>query len=251
MSDVLTSHSPFKKRTKSEVNGFSSQEGDAIETRPCDLADAPQPGNDGVKPEQDAASSVESISHSALEEELDRAEFEPYIDNGKQSFLTWTSCYHRPCSRHPGLGEEAYTLEEAKDIRSRLISVGPSKFIEEYLTKNEVPVRKLVTAFGHRPDLPYGDAFYYRLLGVSIQKEIQKRQKLPQYNTIDDAVQLLKDRKNVIVITGAGISTSLGIPDFRSKNTGFYSQLLARGFDSPEDVFDIENFDQDPSYVMQ
>lgn len=50
-----------------------------------------------------------------------------------------------------------------------------------------------------------------------------------------------------MVITGAGISTSLGIPDFRSKNTGFYSKLLARGFDSPEDVFDIGNFDEDPT----
>jgi NAD-dependent histone deacetylase SIR2 len=53
-----------------------------------------------------------------------------------------------------------------------------------------------------------------------------------------------------MVITGAGISTSLGIPDFRSRNTGFYSQLLARGFESPEDVFDIHNFDNDPTYAF-
>lgn len=50
-----------------------------------------------------------------------------------------------------------------------------------------------------------------------------------------------------MVITGAGISTSLGIPDFRSKNTGFYSRLLDMGYDDPEQVFDIHEFDRDPS----
>lgn len=132
-------------------------------------------------------------------------------------------------------------------MREKLREVGPNKFIEQTVTSGAVNVRKLVTAFGVRPDLPYPDLWYYRILGQCIQRELRKRQKLPQYNTIDDAVSLLKKSKNIMVITGAGISTSLGIPDFRSRNTGFYSQLLARGFESPEDVFDIENFDHDPT----
>lgn len=76
---------------------------------------------------------------------------------------------------------------------------------------------------------------------------MHKRKKLPQYNTIDDAVQLLKEAKNIIVLTGAGISTSLGIPDFRSKGTGLYSKLEHLGLSDPQEVFDIRVFRDDPS----
>lgn len=145
----------------------------------------------------------------------------------------------------------AYSIHEAKDLCKLLRRIGPNRFIEQLVTKEEVPIRKMVTIFGVRPDLPYGDTWYCRVFGLAIQRELRKRYKLPQYNNIDDAVSLLQTCKNVMVITGAGISTSLGIPDFRSKNTGFYSQLIARGFDSPEDVFDIENFDDDPTHFYQ
>lgn len=140
-------------------------------------------------------------------------------------------------------------MKEALQLREQLRSIGASRFLDVNLNSGAYDVRKLVTAFGVRPDLPVPDSWYMRILGLSIERELRRRQKLSKYNTVDDAVQLLRDSKNIVVITGAGISTSLGIPDFRSKNTGFYSKLLARGFDSPEEIFDIHNFDDDPRQV--
>lgn len=119
----------------------------------------------------------------------------------------------------------------------------------ENITSEKMTARKLCTAFGVRiPKFLEGapDENFYQLLGLAINRELNKRPRLSQYKTIDDAAALLRERKNIMVITGAGISTSLGIPDFRSKNTGFYSRLLQMGYEEPEQVFDIQNFDEDP-----
>lgn len=40
-------------------------------------------------------------------------------------------------------------------------------------------------------------------------------------------VKLLQGRRNIAVLTGAGISVSCGIPDFRTKGSGLYSTLDA------------------------
>ena len=77
-------------------------------------------------------------------------------------------------------------------------------------------------------------------------RELSLRFRLDEYQTMEDAVELLLTRKNILVLTGAGISTSLGIPDFRSKNSGFYSKVRAMGFEDPESVFTLEDFDDDP-----
>jgi len=52
--------------------------------------------------------------------------------------------------------------------------------------------------------------------------------------------------QNIIVMTGAGISTAAGIPDFRSPGTGLYSQLEKYNLPHPQAIFELDYYKENP-----
>lgn len=74
---------------------------------------------------------------------------------------------------------------------------------------------------------------------------MRKRRRLDNVNTIDDVAKLLNKATNIMIVTGAGVSVSCGIPDFRSEK-GIYSRLQEYELDDPQQMFDIEYFRESP-----
>ncbi|PLB35543.1 SIR2 family NAD-dependent protein deacylase, partial [Aspergillus candidus] len=66
--------------------------------------------------------------------------------------------------------------------------------------------------------------------------------------TVEALAKYVKEKgvRRVVVMVGAGISTSAGIPDFRSPDTGIYANLAHLDLPDPEAVFDISFFRQNP-----
>ncbi|GES64449.1 NAD-dependent deacetylase sirtuin-2 [Aspergillus terreus] len=66
--------------------------------------------------------------------------------------------------------------------------------------------------------------------------------------SIEAVAKYIKEKnvRNIVVMVGAGISTSAGIPDFRSPDTGIYANLAHLDLPDPEAVFDISFFRNNP-----
>lgn len=64
----------------------------------------------------------------------------------------------------------------------------------------------------------------------------------------DGVVDYIREKKcsRIIVMAGAGISTSAGIPDFRSPNSGIFAKMKKYKLPSPECVFEINYFMRNP-----
>lgn len=65
------------------------------------------------------------------------------------------------------------------------------------------------------------------------------------YAAIEDAAELVRKAKRAVVLTGAGISTPSGIPDFRSEGTGLWSR------DEPLEVASLTTFRTAPERFYQ
>ena len=88
----------------------------------------------------------------------------------------------------------------------------------------------------HNPIVPYLDNKRYKTLCPLTDMSMQGVADLINEGLI----------KNIIWMSGAGISCSAGIPDFRSRGTGLYSKLAKYHLPTPESMFDLEYFRSNP-----
>lgn len=117
------------------------------------------------------------------------------------------------------------------------------------------------------PDLPedVSQATIYEII-MELFLPFRRRNALAEYQSLDDAVDLIHKSKNILVLTGAGISVSCGskfffdlffptkicilvflVPDFRSRN-GIYARLSQEfpELPDPQAMFDIHFFTDNP-----
>ncbi|KAI8332575.1 DHS-like NAD/FAD-binding domain-containing protein [Chlamydoabsidia padenii] len=143
----------------------------------------------------------------------------------------------------------SYTEEEIETIQQDAREIGLMKFMEKYVLHEHVPVAKLLQVFGiimpSRAILLASDLDLLPILRSTVSRFLRKRRRLDDVNTLDDVVSLMAKAQNIMIVTGAGVSVSCGIPDFRSE-TGIYSRLQEYQLDDPQQMFDIEYFRDSP-----
>jgi NAD-dependent histone deacetylase SIR2 len=127
---------------------------------------------------------------------------------------------------------------------------GVIPWLKEYIEGRRLPVKACIEAFGVQlpSGVPNDDGILFPALTATLRRVLRRRDKLPQYNTIEDALSLITGAKRIVVLTGAGISVSCGIPDFRSEN-GIYAILEKENryaLDDPTQMFDISFFRENP-----
>ncbi|RDB15806.1 NAD-dependent protein deacetylase hst1 [Hypsizygus marmoreus] len=148
--------------------------------------------------------------------------------------------------------QQTWTEREVKQMMHHLKERGMVFWIKEYVLTRNVPIPKLLRAFGislceQLQNKKPTTLLYF--LKVALSRELRLRDRLPQYNTISDAVNLIRSSRRILILTGAGISVSCGIPDFRSRD-GLYASLKDRGeydLDDPQQMFDITYFRENPA----
>ncbi|GIY22981.1 NAD-dependent protein deacetylase sirtuin-1 [Caerostris darwini] len=153
------------------------------------------------------------------------------------------NCSNEVCNE-PGIPSTERDLDENEDQDS----ITHAAWIEKQKNSGMDPRMLLGDLLPKGTLIPsnVNESLLWRFL-VNMLDSPPRRSKLTAINTIDDVVHLLRTCKKIIVLTGAGVSVSCGIPDFRSRD-GIYSRLSKDypELRDPQSMFDIEYFKRDP-----
>ncbi|KAI1318017.1 NAD-dependent histone deacetylase sir2 [Mortierella claussenii] len=137
--------------------------------------------------------------------------------------------------------EKAQIMDEAREH-------GIGYIIERYIITGACTVKKLLLMTSEdelkfAPNLSEADLIC--ILTQRLQRELRHRRRLHHIHTLEHVIHLLKSSKKIMVLTGAGVSVSCGIPDFRSPD-GIYLRLSEFELEDPTQMFELEFFCEKP-----
>ena len=82
--------------------------------------------------------------------------------------------------------------------------------------------------------------------GVHVARRLRRR-RVSSFDLRGVAGYIVKnDCRDIVVMCGAGISVSAGIPDFRTPGTGLYDNLQKYDLPSPQSIFELSYFRERP-----
>ncbi|KAG0267602.1 NAD-dependent histone deacetylase sir2 [Mortierella polycephala] len=188
---------------------------------------------------------------------LDSSESEDYdsyseidIHNIEQSFYEMGSVaspVSPPYDDSDPLCQDRLSDLEAEKIIEEAREHGISHIIEEYIMSGTYSVKKMLLMFHNIIDVPeyFTQTDLLQEFVNELDLELRSRKRLPHIHSLQHVVDLLKSSQRIMVLTGAGVSVSCGIPDFRSPD-GIYSRLAEFGLEDPSQMFDLKFFRRQP-----
>ncbi|GMM50364.1 histone deacetylase [Starmerella bacillaris] len=254
------SNSPVKVSMNSEVRQTDSHVSDIKEDTKEDLNDLKDLNDiNDINDLNDVKDEVEQDDediYEVYENEVDEIDDED--SNEDDSELLELAGILEDCLDAKDNGSEVPRVTVSKDFAQEVVEYlvmnGVLLFIAKYVLNAETsyPTGELLAALGYElpTELILDGGLDSRKLQIMLQLAMRdvldNRKRLPAPRTLDEVVECIAKAENIIVVTGAGISTSLGIPDFRSDD-GLYRRLESLGLNDPQEVFDIRTFKADPS----
>ncbi|KAJ7623240.1 SIR2-domain-containing protein [Roridomyces roridus] len=194
---------------------------------------------------------VQELLQALLAENASEDVAEPEFDL-EVSDLDISALYFAPGEGSEDNDNPAWSSQQIRGMLHHLKEHGMASWMNEYVLNRNIPIPKLLLAFGVNlsPSLHnMSPATLVYFLRVAMSRELQLRDKLENFNTVEDAIRLIQNSRRILILTGAGISVSCGIPDFRSRD-GLYASLKQRGeydLDDPQQMFDMNYFRENPA----
>ncbi|KAI9149851.1 NAD-dependent histone deacetylase sir2 [Blastocladiella emersonii ATCC 22665] len=213
---------------------------------PSPAAAKPPPADSAhsVSPQRDGSADPEHSLNSGTDHDADPADHDDVEDDDEPA---------------PDTSDLVAPVDpaEAERVRRDAKLMDVAEFTSHYVFARRYPLLRLITIFKdqftpqewdnistdifQRKQLPE----LYACVHIGVMRYARVRARRQDVQTVDHVVELLKKAKRIMVVSGAGISVSCGIPDFRSKN-GIYSRLTQYDLKDPTDMFDLEYFRNRP-----